>query len=480
MRLSDLIREEDNLRVFGPTDVLIKGLTSHSQEVRDGYIFFAHPGSKLDGRSFIFEAIGAGAKVIVTNSLPERLPPDITYLLTPEVKKILALFTKRFYDRVDEKMTLIGVTGTCGKTTVVYLVRHLFLTTGKDAGLISTIKNYDGRDWEATKNTTPEIYKIFPLLKTLHERGIEHCVMEVSSHALALDRVYGLRYKVACFTNLSPEHLDFHKDLEDYKKAKMKLFIDLSPNSFAVGNLDDPVGKEILKLTPAKKVSYGLKKGDLRGEIKEMRLSGMRFVIEAFGERRIGHTFLLGEMNLYNILAAFGIGWALGLKSDAIMAGIETFRGVKGRLERVENERGVNAFVDYAHTPKALESLLLTLRPLSKKIILVFGCGGDRDKEKRPVMGEIATSLADWVIITSDNPRSEDPKTIISEIVKGIKKSNYQVILDRREAIKKAVHLTKRGETLIVAGKGHEEYQIIGERMIRFSDREELERFLRD
>ncbi len=473
MRLAELIGEE-NLRVYGLTDIIVKGITADSREVKDSYIFFAYKGSKLDGRDFIPEAIKKGAKVIVTDSLLQI--PYVTCIVSPEPKKVLSFFTKRFYNNIDEKMNLVGITGTQGKTTVAYLTRHILLTAGFDSGLISTIKYYNGYDWEIAKNTTPEIYKIFSLLSRLYERGIKYCVMEVSSHALAQERVSGLAFKVAGFTNLSAEHLDFHKTILDYKEAKMKLFRGLGKDSFAVYNADDPVGREIPTICGAKKISYGIKGvADISGSIKEMSFAGMRFTIKTEGRERVGRSFLFGEFALYNILCAYGIALALGIKEDSIMRGIETFRGVKGRMERVENDRGIEIFIDYAHTPKALESVLATLKPLSKRIILVCGAGGDRDKEKRPLIGKIATEKASYVIITSDNPRSEDPEEIISEIIKGVKRDNYEKITDRRKAIKRALLLARRGDTVLITGKGHEEYQIVGDREIKFSDREEVE-----
>jgi UDP-N-acetylmuramoyl-L-alanyl-D-glutamate--2,6-diaminopimelate ligase len=260
----------------------------------------------------------------------------------------------------------------------------------------------------------------------------------------------------------------------------MKLFQNLTEESFAVYNLDDPMGVEIERTTKAKKISYAIKSmGSIRGKVGKITLSGMEFYLNTEDGERRGRTFLLGEMNLYNILCAYGLSRALGIKGELIMKGIETFRGVKGRLERVENDRGFEVFIDYAHTPKALENLLQTVKPLAKRVILVFGCGGDRDRTKRPVMGKIATELADWVIITSDNPRSENPEEIIEEIIKGIERNNYEKVLNRREAIKRAIHLAKRGDAVIIAGKGHEEYQIIGNQQVKFSDRKEAELALR-
>uniref|UniRef100_A0A7C3Z217 UDP-N-acetylmuramoyl-L-alanyl-D-glutamate--2,6-diaminopimelate ligase n=1 Tax=candidate division WOR-3 bacterium TaxID=2052148 RepID=A0A7C3Z217_UNCW3 len=480
MKLADLLKEKKGIKVFGSTDVSVRGVTADSREVAPGYVFFAYPGQKVNGRSFISEAIKKGAKVIVTDSCPEKLLPNVSYCITPEVKKTLAIFTKTFYNKIDEKMKIIGITGTQGKTTVAYLLRHILLTAGYDSGLISTIKYYDGKDWMRAENTTPEIYKIFSILAGLYEKGIDYCVMEVSSHALSLERVFGLNFAAAGFTNLSAEHLDFHKNLEDYKLAKMKLFQNLTEESFAVYNLDDPMGVEIERTTKAKKISYAIKSmGSIRGKVGKITLSGMEFYLNTEDGERRGRTFLLGEMNLYNILCAYGLSRTLGIKGELIMKGIETFRGVKGRLERVENDRGFEVFIDYAHTPKALENLLQTVKPLAKRVILVFGCGGDRDRTKRPVMGKIATELADWVIITSDNPRSENPEEIIEEIIKGIERNNYEKVLNRREAIKRAIHLAKRGDAVIIAGKGHEEYQIIGNQQVKFSDRKEAELALR-
>ncbi len=479
MKLVDLIKKEDNFLIYGDEDVLIKGITSNSREVKDSYIFFAYQGARFDGRDFIPEAIRQGAKVIVTDD-PKVISnregfPNVTWLITPQPKKVLNLLTKRFYNNLDEQMEIVGITGTNGKTTVAYLTQHILRTAGCNAGLLSTIKYFDGTNEEKALNTTPEIDKIFALLYALREKGIRHCVMEVSSHALSLGRVEHLFFKVAGFTNFSLEHLDFHKTMAAYKEAKLRLFTALTRDSFAVYNSDDPMGRDIEEKTKAKKVSYGIKgEAEIKGGLLETSLGGSSFIISRRGQKIFGKSSLLGEIGLYNILCAYGIGLSLGVNEEDILRGIETFPGVPGRLERVETDTGVMVFIDYAHTPKALENILRTLRPLSSRIILIFGCGGDRDKEKRPLMGKIATELADYVIITSDNPRNEDPEKIIADIEKGIIKNNYEKVIDRRAAISRALSFATKGDTVLIAGKGHEEYQIIKDKEIRFSDREEV------
>lgn len=487
MRLAKLIKGIDNLEIIGRKDVVIEGITSFSKEVRKNYLFAAIPGLKTDGFFYLEEAAKNGAvaflllnerkKDIIENS-------NFTYLYAQEIKKAYALICKNFYYSKNGDLFLIGITGTQGKTTVTYLVKHILNSFNISTGLIGTIKHFDGEIWVKSLNTTPESEFIYYLLNMLIKKKIKYCVMEVSSHALALDRVYGLNFDIAGLTNLGHDHLDFHKDIENYKKSKKKLFDYLKEGGFAIINLDDTFGKELVYALNKKNINlltYGIHSSSfVKGEILKMDLEGMEFIVKINEKKELkGRANIFGEFNLYNILLSFCVAKILGLNEEDILEKIGEFKGVPGRLEKVENNLGINAYIDFAHTPESLKEVLKTLRPFSKKLILVFGCGGERDKEKRPLMGEIACELADIVIITQDNSRREDFKDILKDILKGVNKEVI-VELDRRKAIGKAVLLAQKEATILVAGKGHEDYQIIGDRVFYFNDKEELIKALKE
>jgi len=483
VKLLDLIKEINNLEIVGKKDITIEGVTSFSKAVKKNYLFAAIPGFKSDGFFYLAEAINNGAIAFL---LPYERKKDIaennnfTYLYTLEIRKTYALICKKFYCSEDEIPFLIGITGTQGKTTTTYLIKHILDSSNIPAGLIGTIKHFDGENWLKALNTTPESEFICALLNKLAKRKIKYCVMEVSSHALALERVYGLEFKIAGFTNLGHDHLDFHKNIEDYKKSKKKIFDYLKKDGWAVINADDQFGQELIKELKKRNINlltYGIhsSSADINGKITQINLGGMEFVIKIEGKNKLvkGWTKIFGEHNLYNILLSFCVTKILGLDEEEILAKIAQFSGVPGRLEKVTNDLGINAYIDFAHTPESLAAALKTLRPFSKKLILVFGCGGERDKEKRPLMGEIACQLADIVIITQDNSRRERFEDILRDILKGV---NKEVLIepDRKKAIQKAVSLAERGDTLLIAGKGHEDYQIIGEEVLYFNDKEEL------
>ncbi|MCX7836729.1 MAG: UDP-N-acetylmuramoyl-L-alanyl-D-glutamate--2,6-diaminopimelate ligase, partial [candidate division WOR-3 bacterium] len=396
MKLIDLIEGINNLEIIGKKDIPIEGVTSFSKNVKKNYLFAAIPGFKTDGFLYLEEAIKNGATAFL---LPKNRRKDLdkknnfTYLFVDEIRKVYSLICKNFYGQVDNNLILIGITGTQGKTTTTYLVKHILNSFDIPTGLIGTINHFDGENWIKSLNTTPESEFIYSLLSKLYKNNIKYCVMEVSSHALALDRVYGLNFSVAGLTNLGHDHLDFHKNIENYKKSKRKLFEYLKINGWAIINIDDDFGKELIDELNKKSINvitYGIDSSSLiKGEILKTDLKGMEFIVKINDKEIKGKTKIFGKFNLYNILLSLGIAKALGFKEEDILKKVEEFKGVPGRLERVENGLGINAFVDYAHTPESLREVLKTLRSFSKKLILVFGCGGERDREKRPLMGKV-------------------------------------------------------------------------------------------
>ncbi|MEO0087984.1 MAG: UDP-N-acetylmuramoyl-L-alanyl-D-glutamate--2,6-diaminopimelate ligase [candidate division WOR-3 bacterium] len=485
MKLVDLIKKIDNLEIFGERDILIEGITSFSKEVKKNYLFAAIPGFKTDGFFYLEEAKKNGAVAFL---LPKERKKDLekkdgfTYIYTDEIRKTYSLICKNFYNQIDENLDLIGVTGTQGKTTTTYLVKHILNSFNIPTGLVGTIQNFDGENWTKSLNTTPASEIIYSLLNKLYIKNIKYCVMEISSHALALDRVYGLNFQIAGLTNLGHDHLDFHRSIENYKDSKRKLFEYLKNGGWAVINNDDSFGRELISIIDKNKVNiitYGIDlPASIKGKILKFDLSGMEFIVKIDNKKEVkGKAKIFGKFNLYNILLSLGIVKSLGFCEEEVLKKIENFEGVPGRLEKVDNDLGINAFIDFAHTPESLKEVLKVLRPFSKKLILVFGCGGERDKEKRPLMGKVACEFADIIIITQDNSRSESFKDILEDILKGV---NKKVIIeeDRKKAIEKGVSLAGKEDTILVAGKGHEEYQIIDSQIFYFSDKEELKKAL--
>lgn len=461
---------------FRLKDFEAKGITSNSKDVLDNFIFVAVKGTHADGHSFIQEAIDRGAKLVIAQIPNPRfhIPKNIPYLLVKDTRKGLAELAAKFYGEPSQKIKVVGVTGTCGKTTVTYLIEAVLKSAGLDSAIIGTI-NYRFKEKNfASKNTTPGPCQLQSLLADMAEESINYAVMEVSSHALSQERTGGIDFHSAIFTNLTSDHLDYHKTTENYFQAKKKLFTRLKPSSFAVINIDDKYGRRLANLIRQPRIiTYAIeKKADVIACDIKYGISRTEFVVVA-GKKNINFkTRLIGKYNVYNSLAAFAWAFKEGRDIEIIKSGLENFGVVPGRLERIECNKPISIFVDYAHTLDALTNVITTLRQISKKrIIVVFGCGGERDKTKRPKMGQAASMLSDYVIITNDNPRSEDSDRIIADIKKGISKNNYSVIVDRREAIRKALSLAKRGDTVLIAGKGHENYQILKNGAIAFDDR---------
>ncbi len=500
MKLIELISNLPAKEVIGNPEVEVKGLAYHSGAVQEGFLFAAMPGLREDGGRFIPDALSRGAwAVLVEQPLDSR---GAVQVVVPDAREALARLSSAFYAFPSSSLTVIGITGTNGKTTTAYLIESILLEDGKSVGVIGTVNyRYQGRVMPAP-TTTPESLDLQRNLQDMREAGVTHAVLEVSSHALDQQRVRGCDFDVALFTNLSRDHLDYHGSMEEYFRAKQLLFTQYLRESkkekhFAIINLDDPRGAELSRTACGTVFRYGVSR---RGEVWPQRVEegpeGIRcLVVTPRGSCELISP-LVGRHNLYNLLAAVSVGEVLEIPHQAVAAGVTRLQRVPGRLERVPGPDRIRVFVDFAHTPDALEKALDTLHQFrSGRMIVVFGCGGDRDRGKRPVMGKVAAERSDLAVITSDNPRTEDPVMIIEEVEKGIQGTGrkkyeisdlsngwdipgYVLIPDRREAIRKAIHLARPGDLVLLAGKGHEDYQILGNKKIHFDDREEAEEAL--
>ena len=502
MRLSELVQAGEVEETKGDLDRAIAGLAYDSRQVERDFVFFAVPGAQTDGHEFIRDALERGAAAVVVE---RKIAPQTegASIRVRSVRRAMGAWAARFYGYPSRRLALVGVTGTNGKTTVTYLMESIFRAAGMAAGVIGTVNyRYQDRALPAP-HTTPESVDLQRLLAEMAAAGVDSVAMEVSSHALELERVRAIDFDAAIFTNLTHDHLDFHVDMEHYFLSKSKFFTDYLPagskkKKSAVIHGGDPKGRELLQKIESlgvRSVSYGrgpewdVHPVDVRGDLEG--LSGQI----RMGDRAVKFSSpLVGAVNLENILAAAAAGFALGIEPEAIANGIVRLANVPGRLEKVENRCGFSVLVDYAHTPDALERALGLLKPLTKgRLIAVFGCGGDRDRGKRPLMGEAAARLSDLVVLTSDNPRSEDPLKILEEIEVGVKKTGiikvsdlnpkskiqnlkserfYFVEPDRRAAIRLSFQLAQPGDLVLIAGKGHEDYQILGTKKIHFDDRE--------
>jgi UDP-N-acetylmuramoyl-L-alanyl-D-glutamate--2,6-diaminopimelate ligase len=463
--------------IEGNSAVDVKGIAYNSTQVQPGYMFVAIEGFAADGRQYIDDAVNRGATIIATTD-PARVRKNwVTLVQTRTPRRFLAQVANRYYDFPGRKLTMVGVTGTNGKTTTTYLLRQMARQAGTEPGFVGTIEYWDGAQKHKAGQTTPESLDLVRLLAKMVESKATMCIAEVSSHSLELDRVFDLDFKVAVFTNLTQDHLDFHRTMDNYRAAKMKLFTGLMPTAYAVSNLDDAMGRNIPHETKARVVTYGTRPDlepvpDVHGQVLGVRPDGLECEVTADGTARPVRLRLIGRHNLANLLAAYGAGRALGWDHEAIVRGAEALEAVPGRLQPVKNERGFAVFVDYAHTPDALKRVLSTVREFTTgRVITVFGCGGDRDRAKRPLMGAAVAALTDLAVVTSDNPRSEAPNAIIEEIVKGMNGTGTRLVEpDRREAIRKALVEAKPGDAVIIAGKGHEDYQIVGRQRLWFDD----------
>ena len=490
MRLSELVRGIYNKSLPGLyQDFEVLTVSCDSREAQKDGLFVALTGAKYNGNDFIKDAIAQGARIIVKQE--GTVPfcsrgqfPSIDSVCVLEVddpKYFLHCIGPRFYGDPAKKIKSIGVTGTNGKTTITYLIESIIHAAGRRCGVIGTVNYRIGGKILPSKNTTPGFLDNQRYLAQLVGLGVDYCVMEASSHALHQGRLEGIKFSAGIFTNLTQDHLDYHKDMDNYFMAKSILFKDLSPSASSIINVDDEYGRQLLGLCRSKIMSYAIDHpANVLARNITYQLSGSRFEI-VFPEGRMKvHTRFIGKHNIYNILAAFAWGLSQDLGPEIIRQGIENLAHVPGRLEAVDNDKGLFIFIDYAHTDDGLINVLKALRAVSQeKIILVFGCGGDRDRTKRPKMARAACELADHSIVTTDNPRSEDPQAIINEVIGGFTKKNYEICTDRREAIGRALKLAQKNQVVLIAGKGHEDYQVFKDRTISFNEREIVKECLR-
>lgn len=463
-------------------DFNVLGVTADSKEVRDGYIFVAVSGSSADGNHFIEQAVKRGAQAVVSEiaysksqCCAKRLRA-ISYFQVSNARKALALLSREFYANPSAKVKVTGVTGTNGKTTTVYLIESILKKAGRSVGVLGTINyRFQGRVMPAP-NTTPGAEGLQRMLAQMRKSKIRYLAMEVSSHALKQSRVEGVDFHSAIFTNLASDHLDYHRTRQDYFLSKAILFKNLKKSAYAVINNDDPFARKLPSITRAKIITYSInRKSDVQARDIHCTLDFTRFLVVFKNKSITFKTHLIGRHNVYNILAAASWAYAEGINIEHIRSVVEGFNCVPGRLERVALKSGPLFFIDYAHTEDALRCALLTLRQVARgRLITVFGCGGNRDRLKRPRMGRTVSELCDYAIITNDNPRNEDPQNIFQDIVAGIRKDNYRIIPDRRRAIAKAVLLAKHNDTVLIAGKGHENYQIVREKRFSFDDKKVL------
>lgn len=484
MKLKDLLTGVTICDFSGNGEEEIRGLSYSSKKIQAGFLFAALKGEKTDGFRFIQEALHKGAVAFLSEkSKPQNF--DKNWIHAPDAREALALCAANFYSHPSQKMKVVGITGTKGKTTLTYLLEEILKKAQFRPGVIGTI-SYRGPNIElSAERTTPEAPDIQKMLSDMVANSTTHCLIEVSSHALELKRVMGIGFDVSVFTNLSGDHLDFHHSMEEYFEAKKKLFFLNTKKRIAVVNTDDPWGKKLIADIPMGVITYGLDPtAIICAENYNLSEEGIQLWVKYPEGTLALASPLLGKPNLYNILASVAVALTLNISPSAIKEGIVSLQGVPGRFEKIKNSFGFHIFVDYAHTDDALRNLLITVREQKpRRILLVFGAGGDRDRAKRERMGKVAGALADWAILTSDNPRSEDPMAIISEIEKGIKETGekkYEIQPDRRKAIERALTLCEKGDYILVAGKGHEDYQIIGDKIIPFDDAEVIREILQD
>jgi UDP-N-acetylmuramoyl-L-alanyl-D-glutamate--2,6-diaminopimelate ligase len=484
MKLKDVLAGVSLLELCGDKEVNIEGITYSSRLVQPGFMFAAMKGVKTDGLHFLDDSLKRGAVAVLTDRpTPENFSKS--WIQVSNARLALALCAANFYAHPSEEIEVVGITGTKGKTTVTYILEAILKAAGYRPGVFGTI-TYRGPKGELTaERTTPEAPDLQRMLRKLVEDGATHCVMEVSSHALELHRAAGINFQVTVFTNLSGEHLDYHQSMDQYFEAKKKLFLLPGKKKIAVINADDPWGQKLTSILSSGVITFGTEPGAMiHTESYSFSRNGIATEIRYPAGKISVQSALLGRPNLYNILAATASALTMNIPAHAIKKGISLLQGVPGRFQKIENSLGIHVFVDYAHTDDPLKNLLETTRELcDKRVILVFGAGGDRDKTKRPRMGEVAGTYADWTIITSDNPRSENPSAIIADIETGIQKTssqNYSVEPDRKKAIQAALALARKGDYVLVAGKGHEDYQIIKDKVIHFDDAEVIREIIKD
>jgi len=479
--LKDILYKAGLLEISGTTNLAISSVCFDSREAQKDALFVAVKGTKQDGHKYISQVIEAGVVAIVCEEFPHELNEKVAYIKVKDSSVALGIIASNFYDNPSEKLKLIGVTGTNSKTTTVTLLFNLFKTLGYKVGLLSTVANQVNNEQLAATHTTPDALQLNSLLRQMVDKGCTHCFMEVSSHAVVQNRIAGVKFSGGVFTNITHDHLDYHKTFDEYIKAKKKFFDLLPDDAFALSNKDDANGDIMLQNTRAQKKYYSLRSAaDFKCRIMENQFSGLLLNID--GSEL--WTKLIGSFNAYNILAVYATATLLKEDKTNVLTTLSNLNAVEGRFQHLRTDNGVIGIVDYAHTPDALMNVLKTIKDIrtgNEQVITVVGCGGDRDAAKRPIMAKIACELSNKVILTSDNPRSEDPDAIIREMQKGVDGTQYKKTLsitDRKEAIRTACSLAKNGDIIIVAGKGHEKYQEIKGVKYPFDDMEILKESL--
>ena len=480
-KIYEIAEKVEGAVIIGDKNALCSSLERDSRKATKGTLFVAIKGANFDGHDFLEDVLKKGATAVLSEK--DFTPPEgLTLIRVPNLEESLKKIAPFFHDYPAKKMRIIGITGTNGKTTTSYLIRKILRDSGKKVGLIGTIQIMIEDEIIKTANTTPDIVELQSILDKMYNSGVNYVVMEVSSHALALDRVAGIEFDTAVFTNLTQDHLDFHKTMENYRDAKTKLFKSLTenitkPNKCAVVNIDDVSGEYMLKAADCKHITYSINSdSSLCAKNVDVTSKGTNFLLTGeYGETPI-NLHLTGYFNVYNTLAAIGACLAENVSLENIKNTLKNFERVAGRFERVGG-KDIAVIVDYAHTPDGVENALKTARQIAKnRVIAVFGCGGDRDKTKRPIMGKIAANLADIVIATSDNPRTEDPENILNDVMAGVRENigekQVESILDRKAAIFRAIEIAKSGDIVAILGKGHENYQILNTGRIHFDDGE--------
>ncbi len=463
-KLRDILSGIKVLHTKGTLDISVSGLCLDSRKASPGTLFAAIKGTQMDGHQFIETAIKNGAATIICSELPAFTVPNVTYIQVEDSSDAIGKVASNYFDQPSNNLKLVGITGTNGKTTTATLLYNLFTNLGYKTGLISTIQNRIAGKILPSTHTTPDAISLQQILNDMIRSGCEYAFMEVSSHAIDQERIAGVTFSGAVFTNLTHDHLDYHKTFKEYLNAKKKLFDELPKTAFALSNMDDKNGRVMLQNTKAAKKSFSLKTlADYKGKIIESSFEGLQLQING----QEFYSLLSGEFNAYNLLAAYGTAILLGQDNESALTQLSKIQAAEGRFQMLRSTDGIISFIDYAHTPDALENVLTTINSIRTKnetLITVVGAGGDRDKEKRPKMAQVASLLSDTVILTSDNPRSEDPEMIIKDMQVGIdpaKTNKTLSITNREEAIKTAVNLAKPGDIILIAGKGHEKYQEI-------------------
>jgi UDP-N-acetylmuramoyl-L-alanyl-D-glutamate--2,6-diaminopimelate ligase len=486
VKLSEVLRGIEASVPAAVGELGIRQVTCDSRKVQPRALFFALHGAKADGNAFIRDAVAHGAVAIVSEDVaPAAMPSSVTWIRVREPRKALAIAAANFFEHPANALRLVAVTGTNGKTTTTSLVDSIIKASGAKTGLFGTIAYHTPLGDYPAPNTTPESVDLQRFLAEIRDAGGRHAVLEASSHSLAMDRLWGCHFAAAVFTNLTREHMDYHKNFDDYFAAKLRLFQGTGAGApdAAVVNLDDPYGKRLVGLAK-NTITYGLEStAQLTTKKFQLTFSGLSFTAQTPGGKVQVESALVGRINVYNILAAIGAAQALGLSNEVIEAGIRNLKSVSGRFQPIDLGQPFAVIVDYAHTDDALENLIRTARELNPKgrILTLFGCGGGKDRTKRPVMGEVSGRLSDLTILSSDNPKMEDPLKIISDIVVGVQKTSGKYVIepDREKAIGLAIDEARSGDMVLLAGKGHENYQIVGDQTLPFDDREAARRALR-